>query len=320
MTVWFQNQAFHSMPSYLHQFYVMYLQCLNSKDPNTCDLIDEKSKEPYQIFNHPIALNDDRISFDTLIQKIADIGISLTILCAYAFVPAGFIVYVVRERLSQEKRLKYVCGVKPLLYWLSAFIWDFTYYLVIIGLTMAVIASFGSNAYTANPNNFGALILLLILFGWASLPVSYVFGNFFKDVGSAYMIVFCFTLFSGIATCVTVFLLSFMAEGNPSAKSAYEFLRWFCLIFPSFSLGSGLIELTKNQIMAETYDKLGLESTYKNPFDMEMLGFKYLALAIIGVFFFLLIAYRESKIRLLQYLLPKIQVCSLIAPLGFSTQ
>ncbi len=308
MTVWFQNQAFHSMTSYLHQFYIMYLQCLSSKDPNSCDLIDEKSKDPYQIYNHPIALNDDRISFDTLIQRIADIGISLTVLCAYAFVPAGFIVYVVRERLSQEKRLKYVCGVKPSLYWLSAFIWDFSYYLLIIGLTLVVIAAFGSSAYTASSRNLGALILLLILFGWASLPMSYMFGNFFKDVGAAYMIVFCFTLFSGIASCVTVFLLSFMAEGNPSAKIAYDFLRRFCLLFPSYNLGSGLIELTKNQIMAETYAKLGLESPYKDPFDMEMLGYKYLALALIGIVFFLLIAYAESNIRIFSRCLPKIQV------------
>jgi hypothetical protein len=227
-----------------------------------------------------------------MIQKIADIGISLTILCAYAFVPAGFIVYVVRERISQEKRLKYVCGVKPYLYWTSAFIWDFSYYLVIIGLTLAVIGSFGSSAYTASARNFGALVLLLILFGWSTLPMSYMLGNFFKDSGTAYLIIFCFTLFSGIATCVTVFLLSFMGD-NPSVKITYQFLSKFCLLFPSYNLGSGLIELTKNQIIADTYAKFGFKDKLKDPFDMDLLGYKFLALAITGVLFFAIVLLME---------------------------
>jgi hypothetical protein len=299
LVVWFQNQAFHAMPSFLHNFYAMYLQCINNGVNNkNCNLIEGLSKtkqtdqQGYQIYNHPISLNDDRISYDTMIQKIADIGISLTILCAYAFVPAGFIVYVVRERISQEKRLKYVCGVKPYLYWTSAFIWDFSYYLVIIGLTLAVIGSFGSSAYTASARNFGALVLLLILFGWSTLPMSYMLGNFFKDSGTAYLIIFCFTLFSGIATCVTVFLLSFMGD-NPSVKITYQFLSKFCLLFPSYNLGSGLIELTKNQIIADTYAKFGFKDKLKDPFDMDLLGYKFLALAITGVLFFAIVLLME---------------------------
>jgi hypothetical protein len=310
--VWFQNQAFHAMPSFLHQFYSMYQQCINNgNSPSKCNLIEQLEKsntnsQPaaanYQIFNHPISLNDDRISYDTIVQKIADIGISLTILCAYAFVPAGFIVYVVRERISQEKRLKYVCGVKPYLYWLSAFIWDFGYYLVIIGITLIVIGSFGVSAYTASTRNFGSLMLLLIMFGWATLPMSYMLGNFFTDSGTAYMIIFCFTLFSGIATCVTVFLLSFMADANPSVKIAYQFLSKFCLLFPSYNLGSGLIELTKNQIMAEAYAKFGITDKYKDPFDMDMLGLKYLALALTGVLFFAIIMLKEIRYSNIQML------------------
>lgn len=286
IVIWFQNQVFHSMTGFLHQFYSMYINCLNNSDSSSsafkkCNLISndfnnnnnmKQTSSIYKIYNHPIVLNDNRISYDTMIQKIADIGISITILCAYAFVPAGFIVYIVRERITQEKRLKYVCGVKPYLYWFSAFIWDFLYYLVIIGITLVVISCFGVSAYTANPRNFGALILLLIMFGWSTLPMSYILANAFKDTGTAYMIVFCLTLFSGIATCVTVFLLSFMSDTNKSVKMTYEFLSKFCLLFPSYNLGSGLIELTKNQILADTYAKFGINNIYKDPFEMEMLG------------------------------------------------
>ena len=103
------------MTSFLHEFYNSYLQCMLNKKTNslnTCSLISNKpvsNDEPlYRIYNHPIKLNNIRISYDTIIQRVADIGISLTILCAYSFIPAGFVVYMVRERISQEKRLQYV--------------------------------------------------------------------------------------------------------------------------------------------------------------------------------------------------------------------
>lgn len=58
------------------------------------------------------------------LQGIADTGIALTILCAFCFVPAGYIIYLIHERVHQEKQLQMICGVGILQYWFSAFIWD----------------------------------------------------------------------------------------------------------------------------------------------------------------------------------------------------
>lgn len=295
--VWFENRAYHSMPSFLHQFYSTYTKCAENSDGDSCKVIgdNERTKPMYKIYNHPIALSDERVSMDTLIQKVSDIGISLTILCAFSFVPAGFVIYIVRERITQEKRLQYVCGVKPFLYWFASFFWDILYFGVIILITLGVIAMFGVTAYTASIRNFSALGLLLLLFGWSSLPMSYVLSRFFKDTGSAYMIVFCITLFSGIATCVSVFLLSFIADSKPDLKTFYKFLEMFSMIFPSYSLGSGLIEITKNQILTDTYAIFGINNVYKDPFDMDMLGKKYISLFVTGCVFFIIVALMECK-------------------------
>lgn len=295
------------MPSFLHQFYAMYSECMLKSNGQRCSLIEQltpstintlRSSASYQIYNHPISLNDDRISYDSMLSKISDIGISLTVLCAFSFIPAGLIVYIVRERISQEKRLQYVCGVRPLLYWINVFVWDFIYYIVIMVLTLLVIVAFNSSAYTTSQQNFAALVILLIMFGWSCLPMSYMMSKFFKDTGTAYMIIFCFTLFSGIATCVAVFLLSFIADNSASTKFAYLFMDKFSLLFPSYNLGSGLIEITKNQIMAEAYAKFGVYDVYKNPFRMDMLGYKLLALALTGALFFLCIVWMESSISI----------------------
>ena len=264
-------------------------------------------KPLYRIYNHPIPLNQ-RISLDTIVTKVADIGISLTILCAYSFIPAGFAIYVVRERITQEKRLQYVCGIKPLMYWVSSFVWDYFYYLMIMLLTIGLIGAFGSTAYTANSANFGSLVVLLILFGWSSLPMAYMMSRFFSDTGTAYMIVFCFTLFSGIATCVAVFLLGFLSDANKSLALTYNVLEKFSLLFPSYSLGSGLIELTKNQILTDAYSLFGKNDVYINPYSLGMLGPKYISLFLTGVLFFAIIALMEFRLYYFPCLKPKIEV------------
>jgi hypothetical protein len=312
VVIWFENQAFHSMTGFLHEFYSTLSQCVHYSMGGGCSLVDNPNTKPlYRIYNHPISLNDQRISYDSILQKVADIGVSLTILCAYSFIPAGFVVFLVRERITQEKRLQYVCGVKPFLYWFSSFVWDFTNYLVIMGITLAVIGCFGVTAYTANAKNLSALVLLLVLFGFSSLPMTYMMSRFFSDTSSAYMIVFCFTLFSGMATCVTVFLLGFVAEGNPQIYLTYITLGKLSLMFPSFSLGSGLIELTKNQILADTYAIFGINNVYKDPFSFNMLGQKYLALIITGIFFFVVIILMEMRINWFAWCEPDINVCVL---------
>ena len=312
--IWFENQAFHSMTSFLHDFYATYSQCVfNSSDQITsaCSLIDNPNTKPlYRIYNHPISLNDQRISYDTILQKVADIGVSLTILCAYSFIPAGFVVFLVSERITQEKRLQHVCGVKPLLYWFSTFIWDFANYLVIMLITLAVIGCFGVTAYTANSKNLISFIMLLASFGFSSLPLTYIMSRFFNDTSSAYMIVFTFTLFSGMATCITVFLLGFAAEGNPSLFITYTFLEKVSLMFPSFSLGSGLIELTKNQILTDAYSIFGINNIYKDPFSFSMLGQKYLSLILSGVFFFGVIVLMELNVNFFSCCDPSIEVSS----------
>ena len=310
--VWFENQAYHAMPSFLHEFYSMYTRCIkNSNGSQNCHLITNDptptDKPLYRIYNHPIPLNQ-RLSLDTIVTKVADIGISLTILCAYSFIPAGFAIYIVRERITQEKRLQYVCGIKPLLYWASSFVWDYFYYLTIMLLTIAIIGAFGSTAYTANSANFGSLVVLLILFGWSSLPMAYLMSRFFSDTGTAYMIVFCFTLFSGIATCVAVFLLGFLSDSNKSLKMTYQVLEKFSLLFPSYSLGSGLIELTKNQILADAYSIFGVNDVYINPYSLDMLGPKYISLIVTGVLFFIIIGLMELRLNYFPCIKPRIDV------------
>ena len=58
------------------------------------------------------------------LQGIADTGIALTILTAFCFIPAGYTIYLIKERINAERQLQRICGVGTLLYWFTALLWD----------------------------------------------------------------------------------------------------------------------------------------------------------------------------------------------------
>jgi len=59
------------------------------------------------------------------VQHVADVGVALVLLLAFSLVGAQGAKELVRERLSEEKRILYLAGVHPITYWVTALIWDF---------------------------------------------------------------------------------------------------------------------------------------------------------------------------------------------------
>ncbi len=64
------------------------------------------------------------IIYPARIQSIAEVGIAMCILCAMCFVPAGYTIYLISERVHKEKRLQHIAGVGVWLYWFLALCWD----------------------------------------------------------------------------------------------------------------------------------------------------------------------------------------------------
>lgn len=56
---------------------------------------------------------------------MADVGVALVLLLAFNLVAAQGSKELVRERLSEEKRILFLAGVHPVTYWITVLIWDF---------------------------------------------------------------------------------------------------------------------------------------------------------------------------------------------------
>ncbi|CAF1045754.1 unnamed protein product [Adineta ricciae] len=287
--VWFNNKGYHALPSYLN---VMNNLILRSKisDPRTAE------KFGISTYSHPFTLNSDLLSRQSLEQRISDFGVAITVLCAYSFVPAAVILYLVREYVTQEKRLIYICGVKPIVYWLSTFIWDFIYYLILIGLTMLLIRIFNISAFNSRPMTTQAIFCLLLLYGWSSIPLVYCIVRFFKDTGTAFMAAFCLWMFSGIITCIADLMLT-LYSWVPGIVRVQTILSRFFLVFPPYCLGSGLVHLMRNELMADFGRTIDAD-LYVNPFTIALIGDRIIAMILIGIIG-LIIAYAlDLDIRL----------------------
>lgn len=97
-------------------------------------------------------------------SHVAEVGIAIVILMGLSFIPSRVVVYVVNERVRDEKQVQRISGIGPLLYWTTTFIWDMGLVLAAVILSCLIIVAFGLPVYVSKLN-FPAVALLMVLFG-----------------------------------------------------------------------------------------------------------------------------------------------------------
>lgn len=105
-----------------------------------------------------------------------------------------------------------------------------------------------------------AIFCLLFLYGW----------SLFKDTDTADLML---TLYSWA----------------PNITRVQSIISKIFLVFPPYCLGSGLVHLMRNELMAD-FGRTIDTNLYSNPFQMNMVGDRLIAMTVIG-FVALLITY-----------------------------
>ncbi|KAL8178295.1 UNVERIFIED_CONTAM: Retinal-specific ATP-binding cassette transporter [Gekko kuhli] len=276
--VWFSNKGWHAMVSFLNiaNNAILRANLHKSKDP-----------EKYGItaINHPLNLTKEQLSEVTVLTTSVDAVVSICVIFAMSFIPASFVLYLIQEQVTKARHLQFVSGVSPVVYWSTNFLWDIANYTVSAFLVIAIFIGFDKKAYTS-PSNLPALITLLLLYGWAIIPMMYPASCFFSIPSTAYVALSCINLFIGINSSAITFILE-LFENNPSLLKFNKTLKNILLVFPHFCLGRGLIDLAMNQAVTDVYARFGEEHVL-NPFHWDFAGKNMVALAVQGVAYFLL--------------------------------
>ncbi|KAK2540324.1 Abca4 [Columba guinea] len=276
--VWFNNKGWHAMVSFLNVANTAILRA---------NLRTGQAPEEYGItaINHPLNLTKEQLSEVTVLTTSVDAVVAICVIFAMSFIPASFVLYLIQERVTKAKHLQFVSGVSPAIYWLTNFMWDIVNYTLSAGMVVVIFAGFNKKAYTS-PTNLPVLVALLLLYGWAVIPMMYPAASFFNVPSTAYVALSCINLFVGINSSAITFILE-LFENNPSLLKFNKTLKNVLIVFPHFCLGRGLIDLAMNQAVTEVFARFG-EEHVSNPFRWDFVGKNLVAMAVQGVAFFIL--------------------------------
>ncbi|XP_070711035.1 phospholipid-transporting ATPase ABCA1-like [Pempheris klunzingeri] len=282
--VWFYNQAWHSVVSFLSVANNAILRgnLPAGKDP---------SQYGISVSNHPLNLTKEQLSYVALATTSTNVVVSICVIFAMSFIPASFVLFLIQERVNKAKHLQFVSGVNPAVYWLANFAWDMCNYIVPCCIVIVIFLCFQQKAYVS-PANLPALILLLVLYGWSITPMMYPASFIFSVPSTAYVVLTCINLFVGINGSVATFVMELFDDDNVSHIN--DIVKQVLLIFPHFCLGRGLIDMAKNEAMGTLFSSFG-EDRFQDPLSWEMVGKNLCAMSIMGVFMFaitILIQYR----------------------------
>ncbi|KAM9425735.1 phospholipid-transporting ATPase ABCA1 [Pholidichthys leucotaenia] len=282
--VWFYNQAWHSVVSFLS---VVNNGILRGNLPAGEDL----RQYGISVSNHPLNLTKEQLSYVALATSSTDVVVSICVIFAMSFIPASFVLFLIQERVSKAKHLQFVSGVNPAVYWLANFAWDMCNYVIPCIIVIVIFLCFQQKSYVSPPN-LPALILLLILYGWAVTPMMYPASFIFSVPSTAYVVLTCINLFIGINGSVATFVMELFDDDN--VKNINNIVKQVLLIFPHFCLGRGLIDMAQNQAMATLFADFG-DDRFQDPLSWEMVGKNLCAMSIQGIVMFavtLLIQYK----------------------------
>uniref|UniRef100_A0A3Q3BQ74 P-type phospholipid transporter n=1 Tax=Kryptolebias marmoratus TaxID=37003 RepID=A0A3Q3BQ74_KRYMA len=282
--IWFNNKGWHSIGSFLN---VMNNAILRASLPSGKD----PTKFGITAYNHPLNLTKEQLSQVALMTTSVDVLVSICVIFAMSFVPASFVVFLIQERVTKAKHMQFISGVQPFLYWLANFVWDMCNYIVPATLVIIIFVCFQQEAYVSS-TNLPVLALLLLLYGWSITPLMYPASFFFKIPSTAYVVLTSVNILIGINGSVSTFVLELF--GSNEIGGINDILKNVFLIFPHFCLGRGLIDMVKNQAMADALERFG-ENRFRSPLAWDMVGKNLFAMAIEGVVFFfitVLIQYR----------------------------
>lgn len=154
---------------------------------------------------------------------------------------------------------------------------------------------FQQRAYVA-PANLPTLLLLLLLYGWSITPLMYPASFFFSVPSTAYVVLTCINLFIGINGSMATFVLELFSDQKLQKVS--RILKQVFLIFPHFCLGRGLIDMVRNQAMADAFERFG-DRQFQSPLRWEVVGKNLLAMVVQGPLFLLFTLLLQHRTLLL---------------------
>lgn len=234
-SAWYSGQPYHAMPAALAYLMNAFARQVTGDRSHTITTI-----------SHPMPKDNTAAAKDSALQALAlGFSIGFSMLFGMAFLTSSFCYFLIRERQTGAKHLQVVSGVGPFSFWLASFAWDLVNYLIPCLALLIVFAAFQVAAYT-DDNNLGLVLLVLVVFGIAVIPYTYILQFLFTTPATGFVVIIILAIISGLFTMLTVFI---MRIPFLNVVDVAEALDWtFMVVFPHYCLGMGFSNFYVNKL------------------------------------------------------------------------
>ncbi|KAJ8254174.1 hypothetical protein COCON_G00207860 [Conger conger] len=195
-----------------------------------------------QAGNAPMPRNASETAHSELTESQTGFAIAINLMYGMASLSSTFALLLVSERSLKSKHVQQVSGVYLSNFWFSALLWDLVNFLLPCVLMLVVFRAFGVRAFTED-GHLADVLLFLLLYGWAVVPLMYLLSFLFSSAATAYTRLTVFNIISGTATFLTVTIMT-IPELNLQ-HLAYLLDKVF-LLFPNYCLGMSFSQFYQN--------------------------------------------------------------------------
>uniref|UniRef100_A0A668T429 ABC transporter domain-containing protein n=1 Tax=Oreochromis aureus TaxID=47969 RepID=A0A668T429_OREAU len=195
-----------------------------------------------QAANYPMPRNLSECAQNQLSESKTGFAIAINLMYGMASLSSTFALLLVTESSIKSKHVQQVSGVYLANFWFSALLWDLVNFLLPCLLMLVVFQAFGISAFLED-NHLIDVLLLLLLYGWAVVPLMYLLSFLFSTAATAYTRLTIFNMISGTATFLAVTILT-IPELDLQHMS--HLLDKVFLIFPNYCLGMSFSQFYQN--------------------------------------------------------------------------
>eukprot|EP01063_Lacrimia_lanifica_P013285 TRINITY_DN1990_c0_g4_i1.p1 TRINITY_DN1990_c0_g4~~TRINITY_DN1990_c0_g4_i1.p1 ORF type:complete len:1977 (+),score=625.68 TRINITY_DN1990_c0_g4_i1:43-5973(+) len=207
-----------------------------------------------RVSNHPFPISE---FLQQVIEAVQILVSALIILLPFTVLPSNYVSFVVRERENKAKTVQLISGVRPTVYWAASYAFDFCAFCCTTVLCLVVFLIFSRSEFVGNVETFFATLCLFLSYGLASIAFSYA-GSFLYQKHTVAQTSWCVINFVGGFVLV---ITSYILDNLDETASTNHSLKYIWRLFPCYSLGNGIIQLSlSSPDVAPLFAYLGRET------------------------------------------------------------
>ncbi|CAJ0597120.1 unnamed protein product [Cylicocyclus nassatus] len=196
-----------------------------------------------KVNNHPFPpVTQDVLKNRSYSNRSAYIIFYAIIVCM-AIVVATCCQFLIREQKKKSKHMQMLSGLRPWMYWITAFLWDVIWYIVSMAAFIGTFYAFDIEAYTKSFDTILVLLLAMSLYGWTAIPFTYWFSFAFTSAPKGFTMIVMYNIITGMTGSIAIPIIQRVVSND----AAYTWSVILSFAFPTYSISNVFTVVYNNE-------------------------------------------------------------------------